>query len=94
MLRLRHSWKRACTKGRTVGVILAVLAVWVAMTWTVSAQETVQRTFSSPQEAMRTLVEALQAGDRRACGPSWARRVKKSSLPGTPCRTRRIESGF
>lgn len=66
MLRLHHRWKRARTKGRMVGVILAVLAVWVAMTWTVSAREIAQRAFSSPQEAMQTLVEALQAGDQES----------------------------
>ena len=64
MLRLRHSSKRACTNSRTSGVILAVLALLAAMTWTVWAQETVQRTFASPQEAMRALVEALRAGDK------------------------------
>jgi len=66
MLRLRYSWKRACTNTRTSGVILAILTVLVTMTWTVWAQETVQRTFSSPQEANRTLVGALQAGDKES----------------------------
>lgn len=66
MLRLRRSSKRACTNSRTSGAILAILALLAGMTWTVWAQETVQRTFASPQEAMRTLVEALRAGDKES----------------------------
>jgi hypothetical protein len=45
-------------------VILTALAVLVTMTWTVPAQETGQRAFSSPPEALATLVKALQAGDK------------------------------
>jgi len=64
MLRLRHSWKRVYGKGRASGLILAVSAVLVAMTWTISAQETGQRVFASPPEALATVVEALRAGDQ------------------------------
>ena len=66
MLRLIHHWKRARTNGRTLWVIPVVLVILATLTWAVGAQETKQRTFSSPQEALTTLVEALQAGDRES----------------------------
>jgi hypothetical protein len=66
MLRLIHSWKRASTNGRTLWVAPAILVMLTVLTWTVGAQETSQRTFSSPQEALTTLVQALQAGDRES----------------------------
>ena len=64
MLRLIHSWKRARTNGRTLWVTPAVLVILAALTWTVGATETKQRTFSSPEAALTTLMEALQAGGR------------------------------
>jgi hypothetical protein len=66
MLRLLYSWKRTGTVGHTLWVIPAVLALIVALTWTGFAQETPQRAFASPQEAMQALVKALQAGDKES----------------------------
>jgi hypothetical protein len=66
MLRLIHNWTRASTNGRTLWVVPAVLVILAALTWTVGAQETGQKAFSSPQEALKTLVEALQAGGRES----------------------------
>jgi hypothetical protein len=64
MLRLIDSGKRARTNGGTSWAILAVWAVLVALPRSAGAQETGQRTFASPQEAMTALVDALRAGDR------------------------------
>ncbi len=64
MLRLIDNWRRSHTNGRTLWVIPAVLVLLAALTWTVGAQETKQRTFSSPQEALTTLVQAVRAGDK------------------------------
>jgi hypothetical protein len=66
MFRLLHSWKRTCTGGPALWGMPAVLAIIVALTWTVFAQETQQKTFASPQEAMQALVKALQAGDKQS----------------------------
>jgi hypothetical protein len=67
MLRLLHSWKRTSTAGHTSWVIPAVLALIVALTWTVFAREAQQqKAFASPQEAMQALVKALQAGDKES----------------------------
>ncbi len=66
MLRLLHSWKRTGTAGPTLWVIPAVLAIIVALTWTGFAQETPQRAFPSPQEAMQALVKALQASGKES----------------------------
>jgi hypothetical protein len=64
MLRLIHRGKRAGTKGGMSWVLLAVAVVLVALPWSIGAQETGQRTFSSPQEALASLVQTLEAGDR------------------------------
>lgn len=66
MLRLLHSWKRTGTAGHTLWGIPAVLAIIVMLTWTSFAQETQPKVFTSPQEAMQTLVKALQAGDKES----------------------------
>ncbi len=66
MLRLLYSWKRTCTAGHTLWVIPAVLAIIVALNWTGLAQETQQKAFTSPQEAMQALVGALRASDKQS----------------------------
>jgi hypothetical protein len=46
--------------------IPAVLVIIVTLDWTGFAQQTQQRAFASPQEAMQTLVEALRTGDKES----------------------------
>lgn len=66
MFRLLHNWNRTCATGPVLGLIPAVLITIVALTWTVLAQETQQRAFASPQEAMQALVGALQAAEKQS----------------------------
>ncbi len=66
MLRLLDNWKRTVAAGHPLRVIPAVLALVVALTWTVPAQEAGEKTFASPQEAMQALVKALRAGDKES----------------------------
>lgn len=67
MLRLMPGRERARTKGGMSWLILAFSAVLAALPGSLClcAQETGQRTFASPQEALTALVDALKAGDRQ-----------------------------
>ncbi len=67
MPRLIHTLPSARTKGRTLWMILAAWAVLVALPRTACAQApTQQRAFASPDEALETLVEALETGDMQS----------------------------
>ncbi len=67
MFRGMDSGKRTRTNGGMSWVLVVVSAVLVALPWSMGAQqETGQRTFSSPQEALAGLVDALRAGDRQS----------------------------
>jgi hypothetical protein len=65
MLRLMPGREGARTKGGMSWLILAVSAVLAALPGSLCAQETGQKTFASPQEALTALVDALKAGDRQ-----------------------------
>jgi hypothetical protein len=65
MLRLMPGRERVRTKGGMSWLILAVSAVLAVLPGSLCAQETEQKTFASPQEALTALVDALKAGDRQ-----------------------------
>jgi len=66
MLRLLYSRRRTCTARPALGVIPAILALIIALTWTGFARETQQKAFVSPPAAMQALVGALRAEDKQS----------------------------
>jgi hypothetical protein len=65
MFRFNHMTRRSCAWCHASAVIVAVSVVVAAFVLPISAQETKQKAFGSPEEAMKTLVETVKAGDTK-----------------------------
>ena len=63
MFRLNHMTKRSCACCYVSAVIVAVSVAVALLMLPVSAQEVKQKVFGSPEEAMKAIAEAVQAGD-------------------------------
>jgi len=65
MFRFNHMTRRSCAWCYASAVIVAMSVAVVALVLPISAQEVKQKVFGSPEEAMKTLVETVKAGDRK-----------------------------
>jgi hypothetical protein len=65
MFRFNHITRRSCAWCYASAVIVAVSVAVALLMLPVSAQEVKQKVFGSPEEAMKTLVETVKAGDRK-----------------------------
>jgi hypothetical protein len=65
MFRFNQKIKRGCMGHYTLVIVVAVSVAAVVLIGPVSAQEVIQKDFGSPEEAMKALVETVQAGDRK-----------------------------
>jgi len=65
MFRFNHMTRRSCAWCYASAVIVAVSVAVVAFVLPVSGQEVKQKAFGSPEEAMKTLVETVKAGDTK-----------------------------
>jgi hypothetical protein len=63
MFRCNHTTRGSCAWCYASAVIIAVSVAVAAFVFPISAQEVKQKAFGSPEEAMKILAEAAQAGD-------------------------------
>jgi hypothetical protein len=65
MFRLNHMTRGSCAWCYASAVIVAVSVAVAALVLPISAQEVKQKAFGSPEEAMKALADAVQAGDMK-----------------------------
>ena len=65
MFRFNHMTRGSCAWCYASAVIVAVSVAVAVFVLPISAQEVKQKAFGSPEEAMKALVEAVQAGDTK-----------------------------
>ena len=65
MFRFNHMTRGSCAWCYASAVIVAVSVAVAAFVLPISAQEVKQKAFGSPEEAMKTLAETVQAGDTK-----------------------------
>lgn len=65
MFRFNQKIKRGCMGHYTLVIVVAVSIAVVTLILPISAQEVKQKVFGSPEEAMKTLVETVKAGDAK-----------------------------
>ena len=65
MFRFNHMERRSCAWCYASAVIIAMSVAVAAFVLPISAQEVKQKAFGSPEEAMKALADAVQAGDMK-----------------------------
>jgi len=65
MFRFNHMTRGSCFWSYTSAVIVAVSVAVAAFVLPISAQQAKQKVFGSPEEAMKALADAVQAGDMK-----------------------------